>query len=632
MSSTKLTLLVGNDSVRLIHDEPPSPNVPCGFLLSILAGSLLLNAFVLLAVMLSSLRSSLYNCLLAYLSGVSVFESLANVTSSVIIHASWEDLYRSYGGDFVKIFCRFNTSTMMMTTILQSYILAAMSLDRSTLLNSNNSQNLENEILEKKLKPLRRVGRATPFTAAIAGVLILPTACGIFITRFIDQRFSCSPTYVSLETTNILIAVATIIIGYCLPWLFIIKFWITIAKKVLNERKRLRNLELVARQRAAERRSPLRGMGSSLGFSYAAPWNQLWGPVNYFTGEGFPLYVLTGLLIISFALMVIPNVVSVQITQFYTQYQVIEEKGTFLMMTINKTELPIDLVPIETNFSDKIFMWTRYVYVVLSPFLILIFQKEIRKQVQAMLCSCFNKNSIRQSQPRSVSAYVKELKDKDFRKKHEYKKKREKFKKTSDFHTPVLFATSSGLHLRIVENGFQNSKNSFWPAEPKFVLEFCDLVVNVPRGSPPKKKVIPKLSQTPPTVKKDVRVEDEVANKKGKCVRFAQGVSEIPLTESGIYSSDDQAVGTDWNFVKIKPYESYGDLKPLPNRVSFDRLQEKRYSDTFIKFPNVSDVSKNLSRDRNKSLELDLIQNGKLNESSSSLLLSLSQRMRNRNS
>lgn len=390
-------------------------------------------------------------------------------------------------------------------------------------------------------------------------------------------------------------------------------------------------------------------MGSSLGFSYTAPWSQLWGPVNYFTGEGYPLYVLTGLLLILHLFLVIPNIVSVQITQFYNQYQIIEEKETFLMMKmINKTELPLDLVPIETNILDKVFIWTRYSYVVLSPLLILLVQKEIRKQCQAMLCSCcINKNSIGQAQPRSVSAYVKELKDKDFRKKHEYKKKREKYQKMSDFRTPVLFATSEGLHLRTVDTSYEmsssNSKNSsrnmFWPMEPKFVCEFCDLVQNIKLETSRKKRIIPKLSQTPPLsrsiMEKDIKLEDEVTSnkdKRGKCVRFAQGVSEIPLSESGIYSSDDQAVVTERNFVQIKPYESYNEPKPLLNRVSFDRLQEKRFSDTLIKFPSMSDISKNLSRDRNKSLELDLIQNGKLNESSASLLLSLSQRMRNRNS
>lgn len=116
-------------------------------------------------------------------------ESLINVTSSVIIHASWEDLYQSYGEDFVKIFCRVNTSTMQVTTVLQSYVLAALSLDRSTLLNANSKQNPDGgDVMESKIKPLRNVEKATPFTAVIALVLVLPVACGIFITRFIDQR------------------------------------------------------------------------------------------------------------------------------------------------------------------------------------------------------------------------------------------------------------------------------------------------------------------------------------------------------------------------------------------------------------------------------------------------------------
>lgn len=241
---------------------------------------------------------------------------------------------------------------------------------------------------------------------------------------------SCSPAYATAQPLTVLLAVLTFV-TFAATWLFTIRTSFVIVRKVLNERRRLIDLDLVARQRGAA----------------SCNNTELWR--QFSPTEGLPFYILTALLASAFFVSVVPNIIVGQVTQFYRSY----ESQDFYFPN---TTLPVDLRLIQTDIFDSIFAWTRHGYNALSPGLILLMHGEIRKQCSSTFC-CFGKQEVPRAL-RSVSAFVRDL-------------KRERTSKdVANYRTPVLFATSEGLHLRTVDGLNPDG-------EPQFVVTFCDLVV-----------------------------------------------------------------------------------------------------------------------------------------------------------
>jgi hypothetical protein len=178
--------------------------------------------------------------------------------------------------------------------------------------------------------------------------------------------------------------------------------------------------------------------------------------------------------------------------------------------------------------------------------------------------------------------------------------KKDKYTRISHYRTPVLFATSEGLHLRSVDDRFGGSyyfsetdtggrdstegKEECWTVEPRFLCEFCDvaLIVSTPTdsvGNPNSKHSVRRGLRRPvfgeqTLAEEDVHVSDDVSgdtdefkrkgneyerlllaiNDKAKDrniyidetratrVRFAQTVNEIPLSESGVWSAPEDQV------------------------------------------------------------------------------------------
>jgi len=178
--------------------------------------------------------------------------------------------------------------------------------------------------------------------------------------------------------------------------------------------------------------------------------------------------------------------------------------------------------------------------------------------------------------------------------------KKNKYTRISHYRTPVLFTTSEGLHLRYVDDRFGGScyfsetdiggrdsaggKEECWTAEPRFLCDFCDvaLIVSTPTdsvGNPNSKHSVRRGLRRPvfgeqTLAEEDIHVSDDVAgdadefktkeneyerlvlaikdktderniyidNTRATRVRFAQTVSQIPLSESGVWSAPEDQV------------------------------------------------------------------------------------------
>ena len=90
----------------------------------------------------------------------------------------------------------------------------------------------------------------------------------------------------------------------------------------------------------------------------------------------------------------------------------------------------------------------RYIHAVLVPILIFIVHKDLRKKAEIIICCCWRPNSVENKKSsqemRPISAYL-------HQKRREWEKKQKKFKNITNHNVPVLFASSDGLYLRLVD-------------------------------------------------------------------------------------------------------------------------------------------------------------------------------------
>ena len=56
---------------------------------------------------------------------------------------------------------------------------------------------------------------------------------------------------------------------------------------------------------------------------------------------------------------------------------------------------------------DTVFVWLRYIHFALAPIVIFIIHKDLRKKAKDLLC-CWRPNSVQNSSPRPISAYLRE--------------------------------------------------------------------------------------------------------------------------------------------------------------------------------------------------------------------------------
>jgi hypothetical protein len=246
--------------------------------------------------------------------------------------------------------------------------------------------------------------------------------------------------------------------------------------------------------------------------------------------------------------------------------------------------------------------------------------------------------------PRSISACVEKRTKKSAKELNNHKNKNILRKKHSDrqnnysrishYRTPVLFATSEGLHLRTIDDRLEGSyyfndtggrgrtggKEKCWTAEPRFLCEFCDvaLTVSTPTESTGNAQQSVRRGLRLPVLgeetlaEKDLYVSDNMTgdnidefvrrrnnsveilvsklnttnnrnvpindNRKETRVRFAQTVSEIPLSESGVWSAPEDQVSVEKSahykqnespYVALNPFKSKPEVRvPIRSRIN----------------------------------------------------------------
>ena len=227
----------------------------------------------------------------------------------------------------------------------------------------------------------------------------------------------------------------------------------------------------------------------------------------------------------------------------------------------------------------------RYVHAALVPMLIFLLHKDLRKKAEEILC-CWRPNSVEsKAKPtRPISAYM-------HRKRREWEKKQKKFKNIANFNVPVLFASSEGLYLRLVDENYgshfppdpdkdldedilDDSIKAQWSVEPKFVMEVCDLELpmSANRSRTLDNNAIQDFGTTVTVIvgKKDPNLKSSLKKPRGspevdegfidassdpptkKVVQFNTHVQEIPL----LTNLEDQPIEVDGARTKLPPLSS----------------------------------------------------------------------------
>nr|CAD7268353.1 unnamed protein product [Timema shepardi] len=574
----KYTLIIENGSLHLIQDDPPSSALPSAFLVIVFTIGLCLNVFLVFSVCTCpSLRRQTFNLLLLQLCCACALECLINMTSSLTILMALDMGILESGVKEAVTFCRVNAMFSQGIALLEGVLVAAIAAERALLMKGIKVE----QVGKPKFDAAVRWG--LPLLVWVYPlILVLPigvTSRMVGVRPF-ASRYSCGIVRCSTpvgQPQDLVYPSILGALGYIIPWAITVASICSMACHVSSVKRRQRQLEEASRQRHSQRNSTY--LHSS---SFGSTWSQVLGPAN----SSLPLweearcYLLLAAIIVTYLVLVVPHVFTISVPSSCP--------GMFV-----DHDLPPELTPIFTGAFDLICTWGRYHFTILTPILIFTIHKEIRKKCEHLFCCCFHGNivnNIDESQPvtitsQSVPKVQNNINNSETGKKNECKRKikknkykKEKYIRMAHYRTPVLFATSEGLHLRLVEgkfseNGLSESGRSFVNkaliAEPSFLCQFCDIGIltstpieiaardtNYETSAKRHSNKQPPIFGEESVAEQDLRISESLnleyeksSNKVGlreevfhnnvnrKVVRFAQAVNEIPLTESGVWSA-----------------------------------------------------------------------------------------------
>ncbi|XP_023711650.1 uncharacterized protein LOC111866695 [Cryptotermes secundus] len=609
---TKYTLIVKNNGsvVQLVEDGPVPPVVPGVFLVLDFTLGLCLNLVIVFTIiMCPALRRLSFNSILLHLCVSCALDCILNLLGAVgFVAVTHLELPPNYAPE-MTLACRVNAALTQWTTAIQSVAMATLAVDRVMMF-----RQLDNP----KADARNRFMKFLPALVWLYGtVLVAPIVATSHIVRVrpFPDRYSCGIVTTSDDLNELLYPWLLLMLGYIVPWIAILIICVVITQYVTSARRRQQQLANAALQRS---QGIVTSVPQIYSASYQTSWSNWLGASGPLPWEEVKFYFLSSMLLFLYVILLVPHVLCVNVPPLIAR-EVREDNPAS-----NNSSMS-ELTAVLTGTYDCFFVWCRYAFTVLVPICVLIIHKEVRKKSEHMFCCCCRNNAVvRLDNPRSISASVeirtqksaKELKNHKnkniLRKRHP--DRQNKYSRISHYRTPVLFATSEGLHLRTVDDRLEGSyyfndnggrgrtgdKEECWTVEPRFLCEFCDvaLIASTPTESigNPQQSVrwglpLPVLGEEA-LAEKDLYISDNVTgdnidefvrrrsnsgeilvakfnkmnNRKETRVRFAQTVSEIPLSESGVWSAPEDQVFVEKSAHYKRNESSYVALKPFNSK------------------------------------------------------------------
>lgn len=171
--------------------------------------------------------------------------------------------------------------------------------------------------------------------------------------------------------------------------------------------------------------------------------------------------------------------------QQYTIFAFIDEQEPLQQVKFDNATMTTNnasISAIDTSLSDTVFTWMYFLYYFVAPVLVIYLQKDIRRKLYQYFLFWKN-NSVSDGGAMQPAYSIPDITTKPS---VLLKPKHDTFQTSSSIKTPVLFATSEGLHLRTVDNSSEirnretnldldSSIQSNWSVKPKYVSNLCDV-------------------------------------------------------------------------------------------------------------------------------------------------------------
>ncbi|TRY77226.1 hypothetical protein TCAL_10565 [Tigriopus californicus] len=493
-----------------------------------------------------------FNILLLNLGLICLLECLLNVMLSAVylIFEPW---------NFGSVVCMLNSFFMEVLPVMYTFMLVNLCFDRALA--------LRNPLQYKKsVLKARMIKCYLLFIWLLAILSASPVLINVLENWPFPVRYSCQP----MHELTVFYGILTGIVCYLVAWLAMIVAMTLIQRYITSEKRKER--------KAMRGQQGKFSTHTAFFFANAHLWNELKN------------VMLISVLLIMYLVLMGPYVVRTKVDQITEVYDYDYYRNLTLPHYVKSpnlnatttttsnptpTNAPNSPTPTSTGavgdsnndgltqvtpskwkrpevkadfltIMDTIFVWLRYIHAALVPWVIFGLHKDLRKKAKDLVC-CFRPNSVENASPRPISAYLR-------RQRKELQKQKKKFKNITNYSVPVLFATSEGLHLRVVDDNHQGlpehkgfleeSIKSQWTVDPEFLTEFCDLQVitgteTVP-PSPRKQLVFGSTvtleGKTSSSVREDEGFEEEMPlikkdrdrrSKNPKVVHFDSNVEEI---------------------------------------------------------------------------------------------------------
>ncbi|ROT81076.1 hypothetical protein C7M84_000174 [Penaeus vannamei] len=569
--------------------EDPRPIIAGVFLSLIFVGAFLLNLVVVVTVATSyTLKRFLYCHILINLCVACMIDCIFNLTISIgyVTSAPWRF---GYSMSF------FNGFTINMLNSEMAFAVLLLAVDRLAA--------------AKKYMPYLnlnecKIGLVIGFTWVVAFALASPIVCGFIFSIPYRNRYSCSVA--DPHDDYYLIIHLILVVAFSTITMIVL----TVITSVTFHRERKKQKKIKGNQ--------------TMGY-----FDQIL-MTPYFRTEFYPA-VFSFCIVVAYVLLWLPFTVTTTVGPMISQhwanettedsdsnsYSIFDPKDRAgikrramldesQLLSLNTTMSPNvtsemankmnnmtmneNLIPevVDTPVSDTVFIWFRYIFDIVVPILVFIVLKDVRGKCESLIMCC-RPNSVDVASPKPMRPpYLKQMSTPGTAEKEsgsKSKKPKGSGKNTIGFKTPILFATSEGLHIRTVEEtyldmidnkpliGFGRQNTS----EPVFTYDLCDsnpVVMGANRAamgqrpqliSEDEDDIPPDVEIRPPTPPKVQIVGNEPAvnlgddvdvdakrNKKGKkVVRFATMLNEeiprldSPDSSSGLDSSSASAGSSD---------------------------------------------------------------------------------------
>ncbi|KAK7073290.1 hypothetical protein SK128_028066 [Halocaridina rubra] len=466
--------------------EDPTPIIAATFLSLIFVAAFLLNMMVVVTVATSyTLKRFMFCRLLVNLCATCMIDCLLNVTVAIgyVSTAPWRfGLYLSY----------FNSFTINMLNSEMAFAVLLLTLDRLAAVKKYTQY-----LTMAKYKLALVVG----FSWLVAFVMALPLVIGVVQNMPYRNRYSCA---VADPQDDFYLIIHVVLVLY-LSTLFMVCLVAATSFTFHKERKKQKL-----------RRNHTVGYFDQIMMT------------PYYRNEFYPA-VFTTALVMAYIILWLPFLGLSTIGPMATKHWANEtgesqDDGSYSIFnplrevrqsraifdekqfqSLNQTNITSE-VPVTTDFSnitissgqipevietpvyDTIFIWFRFIFDLLVPILIFTILKDVREKCEGLIMWC-RPNSVSVASPKPIRApYANRLhtsESNDQRDASPQPQKKQKSTKNSiNFKTPILFATSEGLHIRTIEEtyldmlenkpliGFKQNSQA-----PNFVYDLCDVML-----------------------------------------------------------------------------------------------------------------------------------------------------------